>query len=132
VGKVLGETYLADVSVRCVEDILGASLKLSQALDQSPALVGDEQPHSFQPAPSKCRQKPVELAWSSFDPSATVSTSRNPSLFTPIGIQGDVWAAVPTGKVNEVAAMLEAIHAQEDRAGGTTERRTRGGKVETD
>jgi putative transposase len=25
-----------------------------------------------------------------------------------------VWTAVPTGKVKEVAAMLKAIHAQED------------------
>ncbi len=28
----------------------------------------------------------------------------------------DVWTAVPTSKVREVAAMLKAIHAQEDRA----------------
>ncbi len=27
----------------------------------------------------------------------------------------NVWTAVPTGKVKEVAAMLKAIHAQEDR-----------------
>jgi putative transposase len=26
----------------------------------------------------------------------------------------NVWTAVPTGKVKEVAAMLKAIHAQED------------------
>ena len=27
----------------------------------------------------------------------------------------NVWTAVPTGKVREVAAMLKAVHAQEDR-----------------
>ncbi len=28
---------------------------------------------------------------------------------------GNVWTAVPTSKVKEVAALLKAIHAQEDR-----------------
>ncbi len=28
----------------------------------------------------------------------------------------NVWTAVPTSKVKEVAAMLKAVHAQEDRA----------------
>ena len=28
---------------------------------------------------------------------------------------GNVWTALPTSKVKEVAALLKAIHAQEDR-----------------
>ena len=36
----------------------------------------------------------------------------------------NVWAAVPTGKVKEVATMLKAIHAQED-AGAAREKATR-------
>jgi transposase-like protein len=40
---------------------------------------------------------------------------RNVSLLVTIGVN-NVWTAVPTSKVKEVAAMLKAIHAQEDRA----------------
>ena len=35
----------------------------------------------------------------------------------------NVWTAVPTGKVKEVAAMLKAIHAQEDAAAATEKAR---------
>jgi transposase-like protein len=39
----------------------------------------------------------------------------------------NVWTAVPTDKVKEVAAMLKAIHAQEDALSGQGGRRTRVG-----
>ena len=35
----------------------------------------------------------------------------------------NVWTAVPTGKVKEVAAMLKAVHAQEDRQAATEKAR---------
>jgi putative transposase len=40
----------------------------------------------------------------------------------------NVWTAVPTSKVKEVAAMLKAIHAQEDRLGCATARGSDGYK----
>ena len=44
----------------------------------------------------------------------------------------NVWMAVPTGKVKEVAVMLKAVHAQEDAQAAREKRRTGGGEAEGD
>ena len=43
-----------------------------------------------------------------------VPTDRSSSVGWVVHFYRNVWTAVPTGKVKEVAAMLKAIHAQED------------------
>ena len=43
-----------------------------------------------------------------------VPTDRSSSVEWVVHFYRNVWTAVPTGKVKEVAAMLKAIHAQED------------------
>src|SRR4029453_17453076 len=52
-------------------------------------------PRSF-----KCRRKAVQLALSSFDPSATASTSRNPSSFTPIASSETLRTSPPQLRFN--------------------------------
>ena len=47
-------------------------------------------PRSF-----KCRRNAVQLALSSFEPSATASTSRNPSPFTPIATNSETLRTSP-------------------------------------
>src|SRR5215472_16829226 len=53
-------------------------LKLSQAFHQQKTLVGNNQPHTREPAFFQIRNNAVQLALSSFEPSPTASTSRKP------------------------------------------------------
>jgi hypothetical protein len=59
--------------------------------DQELDVVGS----SFSPRSFKCRRNDLQLAWSSFDPSATASTSRKPSSFTPIATSSDTFHTSP-------------------------------------
>src|ERR1700733_5500164 len=70
-------------------------VKLSQALHQPRHLSETNSRTPASPRSFKCRRKAVQLAWSSLAPSATASTSRKPSAFTPIATSSDTFRTSP-------------------------------------
>jgi putative transposase len=133
VEEALIEMYLAGVSVRRVEDITqalwGTRVSASTVSDLNQKIYGKINEWRERPLVGNFPYVFLDGLWLKrswggelFVSDKCLGLVENLADFYPdalwqrcvVHFYRNVWTAVPTGKVKEVAAMLKAIHAQED------------------